>query len=103
MKASRAEAIGNGVFLILLGVLFYFSWLWPGILLAVWASFAVRQLLTGRHTDFVLTTLLLGSLFLVIYFNLSWNMLTPILFILGGGYLIYKEFFIDVPKKERDD
>lgn len=99
MKPSKAEAIGNGIFLIMLGVLFYFRWLWPGILLAIWASFAVRQLLTGRNSDFILTTLLLGSLFIVIFFNLSWNMLTPILFILGGGYLIYKEFMID-DKKE---
>lgn len=100
MKPSKAEAIGNGVFLIMLGVLFYFGWLWPGILIAIWLSFAVRQLLTGRHTDFVLTTLLLGSLFIVIFFNMSWNMLTPILFILGGGYLIYNEFVKDDSVKD---
>jgi hypothetical protein len=95
MKRSKAEAIGNGVFLIVLGFLFYFNWWWPGILVAVWASFAVRQLLTGRQQDFLLTTLLLGCLFLVVLFNLSWNMLTPLLFILGGGYLIYKEYSSD--------
>lgn len=100
MKPSKAEAIGNGVFLILLGVLFYFRWLWPGILLAVWASFGIRQLLTGRHSDFLLTSLLLGSLFIVIFFDLSWNMLTPILFVLGGGYLIYKEFARDNLKRD---
>lgn len=99
MKRSTANAISNGVFLLILAVLFYFNWWWPGILVAVWAFFALRQLLTNRQQDFLLTTLLLGSLFLVLIFNLSWNMLAPILFLIGGGYVIYREYLADRSSK----
>jgi hypothetical protein len=92
---SKSESIGNGVFLISLGVLFYFQWWWPGILLAIWASFAARQLFSGRTQDFLLTSVLLFSLFLVAFFNLSWDLLMPVLFVLAGGYLIFKEFFYE--------
>ncbi len=95
MKRSRVEAIANGIFLILLGFLFYFNWWWPGILVAVWASLATRQVLSGRMQDLLLSTFLLGSLFIVAYFQLSWNLMTPILFVLGGLYIILREFYYD--------
>lgn len=95
MKRSRVEAIGNGVFLILLGVLFYFNWWWPGILVAVWASLATRQVLSSRMQDLLLSTFLLGTLFIVAFFRLSWDLITPILFVLGGLYLILREFYYD--------
>lgn len=89
----KVESIGNGVFLICLGLLFYLNWWWPGILVAVWASLATRQLLSGRKQDLLLSTLLLGSLFVVAFFHLSRDLITPLLFILGGGYLIIREFY----------
>ena len=95
MKRSKIEAISNGVFLIALGVLFYFNWWWPGILVAVWASLAARQGLSGRLQDLLLSTFLLGSLFIVAFFNLSWNLVAPILFVLGGAYLILREFYYE--------
>lgn len=101
IKRSRADAIGSGVFLIVLAFLFYFNWWWPGILIAVWATFATRQLLTKRIQDFLLTTLLLASLFVVAYFKLSWDLLMPVLFLLAGGYLIVKEILFTT--NNRDD
>lgn len=95
MKRSKIEAIGNGVFLIGLGVLFYMNWWWPGILIAIWASLATRQLLSGRMQDLLLSSFLLGALFIVAFFHLSWNLMTPILLILGGAYLILREFYYD--------
>jgi predicted membrane protein len=90
---TKAEAISNGVLLIFLGLLFYTNWWWPGILVAIWATFATRQYLTERYQDLLLTTILLFSLFVVALFNLSWNLLTPILFVLAGGYLILRAYF----------
>lgn len=100
MKRSKADAIGNGVFLIFLGVLFYMNWWWPGILVAIWAALATRQLFTGRMQDFLLTSILLLSLFLVAFFNLSWNLLMPILFVLAGGYLVFREFLSEKDGKD---
>lgn len=95
MKRSKADAMGNGVFLVFLGVLFYFNWWWPGMLVAIWASLATRQLVTGRTQDFLVTSILLLSLFLVAFFNLSWHLFMPILFVLAGGYIIFREFLSD--------
>lgn len=90
----KAEAISNGVFLIALGVLFYFNAWWPGILLAIWAFLATRQSLTGRHFDLVVTTFILVGLFVVTTFEISWSVLGPLLFIIGGGYIIFREYFL---------
>lgn len=96
MSRRKVEAISNGVFLICLGILFYTKWWWPGILIAVWATFGTRQVLTGRYQDLLLTSILLLSLFVVAFFNLSWDLLMPVLFVISGGYLIFREF-IRVP------
>lgn len=95
MSRSKIEAIGNGIFLMMLGVLFYFNWWWPGIIVALWASLAVRQGLSGRMQDMLLSTFLLGSLFVVAFFELSWNLIAPILFVFGGLYIILREFYYD--------
>jgi predicted membrane protein len=90
----KAEAISNGVFLIALGCLFYFNAWWPGILLAIWAFLATRQSLMGRHFDLIVTTFILVGLFVIATFNLSWSILGPLLFVLGGAYIIFREYFI---------
>lgn len=102
MKRSKVEAIGNGVFLIGLAVLFYMNWWWPGILAVIWASLATRQILSNRTQDLILSTFLLGTLFIVAFFRLSWDLITPLLLLLGGGYLILREFYYDDSGKDQD-
>lgn len=108
---ARADTVGNGIFLIAIGLLYYYHFWWPGILLAVWSSFSTRQLLTKRFQDFLLTTILLLSLFFIVFFQLSFELLMPLIFILGGSYLVFKEFFyrpkeataFDPYKEEKED
>jgi predicted membrane protein len=90
---KRAEAISTGVLLIFLGILFYLNAWWPGILLAIWAFLGTRQFLTERYFDFALSTTLLVGSFLLTLFNIDWKILGPILFILGGLYIIFREYF----------
>lgn len=99
LKRTRAEMIGNGVFLIILGVLFYYNWWWPGILIAIWAAIATRQILTGRHQEFLLTTILFVTLFVIAYFKLSWDLMLPLLFIIGGGFIIVRELIAEETEK----
>lgn len=93
ISRKKAEAISSGVFLIALGILFYFNAWWPGILLAIWAFLATRQSLTGRHLDLVVSTFILVGLFIVMTFNISWSVLGPLLFVLGGAYMIFREYY----------
>jgi len=90
---NRIDTISNGILLIGLGLLFYFNYWWPGILAIIWAALAFKQFLTGRYQDLFVTTLVLGGAFLISYFPINWNLAIPALFVVGGVYIIAKEFF----------
>lgn len=87
----KADAISNGIFLILLGILFYTGQWWPGILFALGLTFAVRQYLTGRKLDFLITLIIVGILGLITMAGHVFSMFFPLIFIAIGIYLIAKE------------
>lgn len=93
ISKRKADAVANGAFFIGLGILLYTNMWWPWILIAVWIFLSLRQFLTGRHWDFILSTVLLIGLFLISYFHIDWSLLAPILFVVGGLYIMFKEFF----------
>lgn len=97
----KADTLSNGVFLILLGFLFYTGQWWPGILFALGLTFAIRQYLTGRYLDFILTIVVIGLLGAITLAGHVFSVFFPLLFIGAGIYLIAKEvlFF----KKTQND
>ena len=92
LSKRKSDAIANGAFLISLGVLFFTNAWWPGILLALWVTLALRQYLTGRHLDLVITSLLLLGLFVVSMFNMDLKMMLSLFFVVGGVYIIWREY-----------
>lgn len=96
----KADIISNGVFLILLGFLFYTGQWWPGILFALGITFAIRQYLTGRRFDFFLTVLVVGVLGVITLAGHIFSGFFPLLFIAAGLYLVAKEtlFFRNTPE-----
>lgn len=93
LPKRKANALSNGVFLIGLGILFYTNAWWPGILIAIWVSLALRQYLTSRTYDLIISTFILVGLFLITLFKLDWSLLMPILFVIGGIYIIFREYY----------
>lgn len=93
LSRRKTEAIANGCFLIALGILFYTRAWWPGILLAIWVLLAVRQYFSGRYYDLFLSTVILVGLFVASFFKYDWSMIIPILFVVGGIYIIFREYF----------
>jgi len=93
MSIRKANVITNGLFLVALAVVIFTGAWWPGVLIAIWFPLALRQYLTGRIYDMTLTTVILLGLFIVSYFNVSWNVLVPIIFVIGGIYIIFREYF----------
>jgi predicted membrane protein len=93
LPKRKSDAISNGVFLITLGILFFTNSWWPGILLALWAVLVVRQYFTGRYYDLIITSIILLGLFVINYFNIGWDILMPVLFVIGGIYIIFREYF----------
>jgi hypothetical protein len=92
LPKRKADAISNGIFLVLLGYLFYSDQWWPGILFAVGLTFAIRQYFTGRRLNFFITLVVVGILGLVTLTGHSYSLLFPLIFIGGGIFLIIKEF-----------
>lgn len=93
VSKKRADAIANGAFLICLGILFYTNYWWPGILLAIWVNTGLRQFLTNRLYDFFISSLILLGLFAITFFDFEWAVLLPVLFVVGGIYIIFREYF----------
>lgn len=103
LSKRKTDAIANGIFLISLGALFYTNFWWPGILLAIWASLAARQYLSGRLYDLFISSAILLGLFVVSLVKLDWAVLMPILFVIGGLYIIFREYFFAESKEGNSD
>lgn len=102
LSRRKAEVISNGVFLASIGILFWTNGWWPGILLAIWASLGTRQYLTGRIFDVIVSSIILVGLFIASFFNLSWSVLIPVLFITGGIYIIFREYSLSEDTENED-
>lgn len=93
LPKRKIEAFSNGAFLIALGILFYTNAWWPGIVLAIWISLALRQYLSGRLYDLFISSVILLGLFFIALFKFDWAILMPVLFVVGGIYIIFREYF----------
>ncbi len=91
LPKRKADTVANGIFLILLGVLFYTGQWWPGILFALGLTFAVKQYLTGRRLNFFITIVFIGILGLLTLSGKVFSLFFPVLLIAVGIYLIVKE------------
>lgn len=94
MSKRKADAISNGIFLIGIGILVFTNFWWPGILLVLWATLALRQFLTARFYDLAITSILLLGLFIITFFNIQWFVLVPVLLVLGGLHIIFREYCV---------
>ncbi len=99
----HANSISAGVFLISLGILFYMNAWWPGILLALLVSIGIKDYLRGRLYDLVLTTIVLGGLFVFFYFNAEWSVTVPVLFTIAGIWIIFRELFVRKPRMGEEE
>lgn len=93
VSKRKADVFSNGAFLISLGILFYTNAWWPGILLAIWIALFLRQYLTGRTYDAIISSVILLGLFFFSFFDFQWAVVMPVLFVLGGIYIIFREYF----------
>lgn len=104
LPKRKAEAVSNGLALVCFAVLFLTNSWWPGILLAILVWIGSRQYFTGRYWDLAISTVILISLFLVVFFNVDLSALVPILFVLGGVYIIFREYyFSDEPVEPKNE
>lgn len=87
----KAETISTGLFLVLLGLIFYTDQWWPGILFAIGLSYASREYLTGKRLNLFFTLIALGILG---FFTLAGHLFSgffPFILVAAGLYLVAKE------------
>ena len=92
VSKRRAKTLSVALFLIGLAIICYLHAWWPGIMLAVGIPLALRQYLLGRHYDMGVTLFVFIGVFVTVQFDISWEVLLPVLFALGGLYILFREY-----------
>lgn len=93
LPKRKADALSNAALLAGLAILFWSQTFWPGILLVVWVWLAIRQYLTSRKWDLMITSIILLGLFVVSFFGINLSALLPVLFAVGAIYIVFREYF----------
>ena len=90
----KADIVSFVVFIAGMAIVVYNGWWWPGTLLPILAALLVRQYLRGRLYDMVLTAFVFFGLFTYFAFNMNWAVVMPVLFTVGGIYLVFREYAV---------
>jgi predicted membrane protein len=89
----RAKAISSAVFLLGLAVISFQFEMWPAIMVVIGVSLALRQYLLGHIYDMILSLVVFFGVFFTSLYDISSDILLPVVFILGAIYLLSKEFW----------
>ena len=99
---KRAKIIALIFFLIALAIITYFGTWWPGIMLAVGLPLAILQYLQGRLYDVAISLFVFVGAWITVQFNIQWEVLLPILFGIGGIYILCREWLEGRSAKEEE-
>lgn len=92
ISRKKADIVSACAFVALFFIFGALRLWWPWMLLAVGGALTLRQYLRGRPYDIFLTAAIFVGLFLNFLFNMRWNVLMPVLLVLGAIYLFYREY-----------
>ena len=96
----KAKVLASALFFIGIAILIFTDAWWPGIMLAVGLPLALKQSLTGKTYDMMITLLVFLGTFITVQFDISWRVFLPILFSIGAVYILLREFFTPDPETE---
>jgi len=88
----RAKTLSSALLLVGLAIVAYLQAWWPGVMLAIGIPVALRQYLLGRRYDMFVSLFVFVGVFITVQFNLSWEVLLPVLFGIGGIYILFREY-----------
>ena len=104
VSKKRANALSSSLFLVLLAVVSFNGNWWPSIMLTIGLPVSLRQFLLGRTYDMGLSlTLFIGTFIVSSGYNISWNILLPVLFTIGAIYTLAREFINPFATSEPED
>lgn len=102
MSRKKSHAIATAIFLVGLAIITYIHSWWPSIMLVIGLSVAVRQYLLGKHFDMFVSIIVFLGVFITVQFNINWQVVLPVLFIVGAIYIFFREFFMKEPVSEEE-
>ncbi len=104
LHVSKKKAIGlsMALFLVGLAIISYLGAWWPGIMLVIGVPLALREYLMGKIYDTAITLVIFLGVFVTVSFNISEKFLLPVLFMLGGIYIFFRDFIEDKTMSEAD-
>ncbi|MEX0962398.1 MAG: hypothetical protein WDZ28_06050 [Simkaniaceae bacterium] len=88
----RARNISTALFLIGLATISYNWNFWPNILIVIGAPLAIRQYLTGRIHDMIVTIIIFGGIYITDTVQIHWNLILPVILITAAIYVLFREF-----------
>ncbi len=71
-------------------------------MLAIGIPFAMRQALLGRFYDMTISLVLFLGVFFTAQFDVSWEVLLPVVFTVGALYVLAREFFESKMQEEAE-
>lgn len=106
MSGRKAHVLAFALFLGALAILTLLKSWWPAIMLAIGLPLALRQYLVGKIYDMAITLFVFIGVFITVQFQVKWDVILPVLFVTGGIYIFFREFFgpkeITEEEKEED-
>lgn len=99
----RAHALSTSLFFVGLAIVSMLGTWWPGMMLVIGIPMAIRQFLMGRSRDAITTLFIFGGIFAFSSYDLSWDILLPILFIVSAFWILGREFLERNTQTEADD
>lgn len=94
MKVSkkRAKALSLSLFFLGLAILTLINNWWPSIMLVIGIPLALRQYFMGRYHDMMISLVVFIGIFVTGQFDISWNVLLPIFFLVAALWILGREF-----------
>lgn len=103
VSQKRARALSSALLLVSLAVVSFTGVWWPNIMLAIGIPLALRQYLLGRIYDMFLSLVIFVGAYIVAGYQISWDVLLPVLFGIGAIYILVREFCDPFPTTEAED
>ena len=100
---NKAKALGTALLLVGLAILFFLDSWWPGIMLVIGIPLSLKQFLNGRYHDAAISLFVFVGFFIIASFDISWKVLTPILFIMAAIYIVCKEWVTTKTDEEEEE
>ena len=90
---KRAKALSLSLFLVGLAICSFTQSWWPTVMLVAGIPLALKQLLLGRPQDALPTLVVFIGVYMTYQYQINWEMLLPILFLIAAIFVLYREFW----------